>query len=1221
MIKILLTVLFIITTIILSYFVYIYILRVKIHNEKYMFENKVISDMKNSMYNVNICIILSNNSSIVTRLMNNMYSEYSYKYKVISNLNENININNAHIIYTTNTIFLYLDINESIENKEIVISEFINHTLSYNLYHNTFSSILCIDDINQKQDNLINISKCISNIIDTLKLNIPIYYLNNSMSYISNIDDFTNNIHKSFYLNILGFAPKQYSTDTIKYDEFVINIDSITYKIKSLVYNIFNRSDSGVLNDKKYNLLNIYEDFKNNSIKAYNRFSYMYKNIICQYRPIVRGIFFTCESNINESFLYLFVYEIFTSYIPYERHVVNTNNKVLANKRNTTVEYFIYFISIILIIYTSYCSFEYISFENKNQSIVQDISRLKNSFKSSNNYIDISKITKITNLCHKLSIEHHSSLSCMSYISNLLHKTDKNINKIVNQSINYIYIVCRNKLIKGIKDNLYSINEDILHQKTDCMAEYIVKQNNYYSDMVDLHNSYHDHKDKYIYICKLISSLYKIDTRIMQEYSAVSKHINLYKFSDIEINKDQKIKCISNYAKFIMDNIDSQNIYAKLTEYKNNLDNLISSMRNVSIDTIKSINYIVENQINCTENADYFDYKEAKIFINTLYNENCINENLDEIYKLINIRSAKNIENISKIKNQYIGNIYNVKNEENSIQISMSDACKYLIDLCKSLYESSFYKKIILDNSYVNHIRLNTHNMHVLYGLKSMISFVQEYKKLKLSTLNDDFISIEFGNMLDNIIELRFINFINDNSILLDSKNINSKTIDKLSKVITQEIDNQENLILELMSTNIINIDKHLDIVYSSYIKYIYEYIIRLNNFYEDTILKIKSDINRPLIKNLYMSEDINDLQDKFKDRVENLTKIFDEISPIIYLVKQNGCVIASSEKPKYQYIENTLNIIKQYENNSGKLYLFNREIIDLFNADTYSKIITSKLMLTGNDYIKDVYKKYIESIRHYQDKKINNELLVIANILFQEKNKIVSTSPMCKTKGINAIDGNSIMNCINMLDNIKEIAAKVKRIDINSVKFNTIYEICSKVEEIKKQIINNYKLSIEINVDETVSKYFKNINIDCGSKSYNYTVNSGISYIEINLGDDINISSGPLSSSKYKIKSSNNNKFNSDINGFKIIYKDSGILSIQQESNNCGFKSNTHISDSITIPIQVTNIDYNTGKIEEFQKDCYMKIYIEKPTRFNDSISKLNDIINKLHSVLNSKK
>ena len=747
---------------------------------------------------------------------------------------------------------------------------------------------------------------------------------------------------------------------------------------------------------------------------------------------------------------------------------------------------------------------------NKQLNNINEEQIVLNKYSNSKFYNSFFYFDFINESKYLISINDIQDLNSYNYIG-LFNNTDFEIDLFINNLLNYINskkeedISIIKSYTQQLNDNYTNVFENNLNYKVLSLnirnlAKYVFDMNiklfEKTQDFVTkIYQNFMDLKNKYI------NSTFFLDNRLFHQ-----------SFKSLETNLINKLKNISNFLSNFK--LDSELINEVILFYKEQFDNGYNKMIEI-INNNEEIFYFF--------NLTYNIKEEGVIILNKIKNNyyNYIEKEVNKIYKEeFNILKTNIYDKLIKEKNKIIEKL-NDYYEETYAELSyksntdvINDNNKILNKIDDNVVESILsYSSVFLNNltklndiSYRSYQNKKLKSYKINYDFDNFTQIINNFKitfnniskdrlknkKLEFLLNYNELIKTHFQKIITNFSEKEGINFIQtiydkfystlvinkleffSNIIFNIKTNILNFILPNISKIDNLIKDFLLNFLNDIINNIENNINENIEKIFIEQINTLIKessskIILKYNNTLINTILDDKTkSIFSDLIYDLIPKELKYSL-------IKNLTKIFENI----VINKDFGNLINLIRKNSKEYVTKFKNELNDLKN----------KISSQSETLPKSSYLNFQLINHINEYIKNIYKKYLNNIVFEDiDSKINNIKEIINDCLYEKLN-IIEKNYYLMNKEKNKITLNEINKILNYSKTFQDKLNSSKLIESSKKALNNLNIIKS---DLNKYILNSFSnfsnnVNITLNLNRRrLSEQVSIYSINEALKSYN---------------------------------------------------------------------------------------------------------------------------------------
>ncbi|AOP70288.1 hypothetical protein AB837_00202 [bacterium AB1] len=893
--------------------------------------------------------------------LNNLFIEFSYNVIRLDNLDPSFNIREVLIVDFGDSVIISIIENFS-DNDNVYID---SHMYILKLLEIINYSNKCIHNIvilvsYEDMNNHILITryrKIIKTISEYLSLYIPIYFIFDILHQINSFNDLVKFLPSRFLQQMLGFSFEKTYKDVFNIDDIKMQTNYLLNNINSIILEIMPNIDS--LNTKIM-FSTLVEKLRSEIYNCAFYIDKFFKGFISIRKPFFRSCLLTGIFSTDGDYKYMFVADLFLFKIIKENTIIDVANSDIRIKRSTTVELILFITCGVLIIYNFLCYENMCHIFNHIELSNEKVNRNKNTIDVLNNK---EKVNLLIQASHDLDFLNNKFTKCNLYYSiiSILTDIDKKIYILKSYIVNCLYTLI-NSDIESLNNKIIDLDrkqELIQDDKSDELINIMLQEQKSLYNVVNLHNDLKGSFNDIEIFKNLLYKLYNIDKKIITNASI--KNINILNYENISFDLDNmhsfSQNLINRFINTIFESIE-KTYFNKVKVLTETID-LFFSDKNVD-KRIRNFNKIIElvESIDEENLSKLIRLDVCVSLVKSLEEINYISNNSkQELLTLIKKSSYQILCSLFNIKSIIIPDIFESKNKN----IQFSKELLDMISIYKKMQQNSIYKKYLVNSNYNNIIK--KHNeYYIIHNYEYLCKILEDYSNYIQSINYTSFIVDDILVLFRDLTDLQLRNSLNMYTSKFSINDQQSRIIyiNKILNIFERCSDSIESVIQKVYDCDLEEFKLIFGSIMNDIICVIYDVLYNFNIFKENNKINVVTE--NPLRENLgTVNKDL--FNEKIALNIEHVKKFILDIKGFLNIISINKKkIIDVKNLLKYEYIENTLSIIEEWDQDSETSYVNNFivEMRYMFETSSFDFEKKDTSLLNKKNYFADVYQKYV---------------------------------------------------------------------------------------------------------------------------------------------------------------------------------------------------------------------------------------------------------------------
>lgn len=1160
------------------------------------FEQKLIDIFYNlNLHKKNISILIGDHK-IRKNLFDLIYVSYGFQKIKIENIDNDGQIDFINIAVFDNTVVFNIIEYENLKYNKSIYTNFIEVLRKYLNHHIIFNSIILIldSDISNTgfNDNNKDMIDCVSYIIDSLLINIPVYIIVNSNLQETNCIPII--MDSEQYSRSIGVGIESYKTGTIYHKHFINQIKIIVSNIRKLcLLSIMNNS-----NIESNIMMTVFpESFElmiNSSIEGVC--SLINKMPNCK-RIVVRFIMFTFMVNVGGANRYLFLDELFSNMLDKEKGLVYFGIQNVFINRNKTTEILMIIFSVATLFYLSIAANFYI--DNCN-FIVSDLKSMElSSVRTDNNSISasINSINKIL-----LKEKNKSRFNIFYLLSEIYNDYSKKMDNKINMYLTSIYNALRNDIVNFILDNLVINNNhgiDIQEITNNIRLSYAK-----FGRLIDIHNNINPNLNATLQLCVLNNAIKDMDTNI-DDY--VDDKYSIAQYRKININEFNTFEFSKNVVNNALELSDKNHPIQKIQKLNGIITMLFTSNDIVQIlDCLNNFKTTIES-INLKNILQAIELKQCFNLVDELFKIKYISEQESIILKQkINYKVNKYRDIINKLENKLIGKL--IKHEDGIL--IFSNILNNINNNVNKVMSSNAYKRLVthLENAPLQ----VSGQFKLIVNLENIMLLINDYNSFE-QTAENNYIDNEFKKIFMKIVNTEMEHTWNESVVTIGNiVNASDKYINQMKQNLKNYYENYRFVFYNAVNSQFSTLSNNIEVWLSSYINTLYDKVKNSNILKNQSNLKYVSD-------NYFSSLFGADSKYIYVDKVENAIKELQDLVSLfeenIFLIRQySQFLLDSGLNSKVDYLYTLIMDMNEYEKDNanstiGKLKKF---ILDSYDLDKLKLIDEDKFFSKDKSYISDIHSELVKKFNDNTLKCRRNSILddwnKLRDLCLEQQNVFpinFASDKLIDTKVLTTI----IDYSLDIIDKAIEYS-KTENSKMYDNIITKLYVMQELSDLLEIEIPITIGVSLSNNLQSVSSINIRLIDNNTGKETI-YTFDKKRSELNfyLNMESNIEIILGPILQNMINYKPSSNDNMIIGENAI-IQFNSPGYINLIHKSISSGNKVGSIMNYETTIPLSTISLAVNKAEYKKIDAFGTLSIRIISDHRVINALKNFNSIL-----------
>ena len=883
-------------------------------------------------------------------VLDNMYSEYSYNVYAVQNDNPGEDTV-ACYIYDMGNVAIVCVIEEDTLNMAQHVHKTLITRLQTRYKNNLFlkSLLLVVDFDDFRSDDAEKYIKIITSICEHLSLNIPLYIAFDCYHSDYNVVELFKCIPCRMYTQMFGYtSPKIW--DTTNVSSMMQQMKTIEHSVGICVNDALLKSNNPCSN---YALFKAYKQLIAMLDIVARHVDKFMKKFVSAKKPIFRCFSCIYRLEIEGDYKYIFLADLIYIKMSIEHNLIMLSGNIVTQDRSTIKEIFILlFILLVSSLFTKFI-IAFSAYGNELYASAYKVQTLDY------NNLDRDAVIKSINNVYQMNevIKNRPKYNPFTYVENIYI----NIHD-VRDYINYWYLYhmykhLKAKLIDKIKYevNFENIEFDIKGNIQNILDD-INKQYQILQELIDLHNRIVLENHTMVHMVDVMKRLYKIhDNEI--KYKPYDAKYYLDNVALININ-DFNINLLSeNIIKYLIAEADKAQIVKQLAEVLPLVQSIVAWQ---DVDAaVHKINILIRflDTLRLDDIYDYLTYAQVVRILEKFSAINYVTSvQHEKLMQYINVKIQRNFSYVRGIYNSVLGPIYVIKNKT----ISLSDEMVHMLDMSYKLLDSVIYKKYTISKESQNHFMLEKDKHYVITNIDFVNSLFLHYYE-DPATKGKTIIEIVYKNLLSKIMykilmigaydifKVVDIDKLGDKHYLLQfTCNVlkNADAMDQMIAYLSQDYDKSKDMMTIMMH------------VFDQYVNKLYTHIIHANYLKEHTLVT-SDNAEDNYIKKIHDISNEELLVEKIDSLITSFTNYLYSVGDAVAIIYRHRYRILSEQCiAKIEYIHETINAIKQYEEDAEKsrIGLLRTYIISLISRTVQCPDVYNQRIVSVRDHVAYMY-------------------------------------------------------------------------------------------------------------------------------------------------------------------------------------------------------------------------------------------------------------------------